>query len=545
LLRIGGIAVAVVAVLVTAFPVAASASESQTTGRLLVTLNARGARASVVDAIAARNGARVALPPVDEIRLAVLAPVEGQSTAALAARLRADSSVVSVRPERTVKLDYVPNDPAFSLPLAGAAPGTVQEWWGAGADLFNAWNLTTGSNATVAIIDTGIDATHPEFKGKIKHKVDFDRDAGHKGAGFDEVGHGTHVASLACAAPDNGFGIAGSGRGCKLLIAKTDLTEGSIASSIVWAVRHHADAINMSFGTASGSKSSSPEMRRAVRYAFKRDAVMVAAAADEPRLEQGDPANLLQPTGTGRKLNSSRNKGLTVTAATAANQRASFAGRGSQISLAAYGSYGSAIGSPGLLGAFPANTTEIERGSFRPPIAPCGCRVTINGDNRFAQIQGTSMAAPLVAGVVAMVRGLNPDLDNRAVIKLIKRTAQRRGGWNSDLGWGILDAGKALRAAANADARAPRSKIRTAKGSGPVKLTWAGADKGPRAVRVTGIAKYDVYRVLPDGTKTRVKRTTRQSATVSAAAGDGFYTVAIDGAGNKEKAPKNPDVVVK
>lgn len=543
MVRSGALAVAIAAA-VLAFSPGAQAAEPLT-GRLLVTLNSSDAT-HMAGAVAERNGARVTLPPVDEIRLAVLRPKGALSVATLAARLRRDPAVSSVRAERKLEVNYTPNDPAFSLALSGGSPGVVEQWWAGSLDLFSGWNVSIGSNATVAVIDTGIDANHPEFAGKIKRKVDYDREPGHGGAGTDEIGHGTHVASLACAAPDNGIGIAGSGFGCKLLVAKTDLSEGSVASSIIWAVRQHADAINMSFGTDSGTRAS-PEIRHAVRYAFEHDAVMIAAAADEPRSDQGDPANLLQPTGTGRILNSSRSRGLTVTAATAENKRAAFAGRGSQISLAASGTYGSAEGAPGLLGAWPANETTIERGSFQPPTPPCNCRATINGDNRYARIQGTSMAAPLVSGVVAMVRQLNPDLDNRAVIRLIKRTAKRSGGWTNDLGWGMLDSGKALRAARNSDVRAPRSRVKTVKDSGTkVKLTWVGYDSGPKGVRVSKVAKYDLYRLPANGAApVRVRRTKLEFATVTAAAGDGFYTVAIDGSGNREKAPRRPDVIVR
>lgn len=541
----GGLAATLVAVLLTVAPVVAQASDS-TTGRLLVTLKTSRAHTSAVNAVADRYGARVALPPVDEIRLAVLEPGNGESPAALAARLRTDPAVRSVRAEHRFKAHFVPNDAAFAAQVPGALPGTNEEWWAASAGLFEAWDIASGKGATVAVIDTGVDATHPEFKGRIKRKVDFDDNPHHKGAGYDEVGHGTHVASLACGRTNNGFGIAGAGRSCQLLIAKTDLTDGSVASSIIWAVRNHADAINMSFGTDAGSTARSPEIERAVRYAYKHKAVMVAAAADTPSVEQGDPANLLQPTGTGPKLGSNRNRGLTVTAATAANTRASFAGRGTQISMAAYGSYGAAVGSPGLLGAFPKKKTELERGSFAPPVASCGCRVSFNGDDRFARLQGTSMAAPIVAGVVALVRETNPDLSNRQVIKLMKSTARRTGGWNENTGWGVVDANAALLEARGIDATAPRSKVRTAKGKGKVKLTWGGTDKGPKGVIRTQIAGYDLYRVTSDGSVKRVaKSLTGDSKTVSAVVGEGFYTVAVDGAGNREKKPKSPDVLVR
>ena len=86
---------------------------------------------------------------------------------------------------------------------------------------------------------------------------------------------------------------------------------------------------------------------------------LVAAADDTPAEEQGYPSNLLQPTGTGGDLAAGR--GLTITAANFAGQRASFAGRGSQISLAAPGAF-EAGGPPGIFSSFPGNPTELEAG---------------------------------------------------------------------------------------------------------------------------------------------------------------------------------------
>ncbi|HWI22976.1 MAG TPA: S8 family serine peptidase [Baekduia sp.] len=533
-------------------PGVANAAELPKTGRLLVTLKQQPAaetepkaKAAVATAVVARSGARLALPTVPEIGLAVVKPAPGQSLAELARELRDDPAVETVRAERRFKLRYTPNDFALTSQLPGAPAGITEEWWALSTGFFDGWDQTRGPAATIAILDTGIDGTHPEFEGKIKRTVDLDRIKGHGGARTDEVGHGTHVASLACARGDNHYGIVGSGFNCKLLVAKTDLSEGSVAAAIVWAVKHHADAVNMSFGTDSG-EAASPEIKQAIEYANRRDVIMVAAAADEPRSDQGDPANLLQPTGTGRLMNSNKIRGLTVTAATAQDQRAPFAGRGSQISLAAYGSYGPGSESPGMLGAFPANETEIERGSFEPPgSAPCGCRAVLNGDNRFARMQGTSMAAPLVSGIVGSMRALNPDLTSRQVIRIVKKTARRSGGWSPELGWGILDAAKALSTTRNTDARAPRSKITFQKGKGKVRLAWNGKDSGPSRVRVSGVRYYDVYRYVPGGKPIRIKRTKRGYVTVDAAPGTGFYTVAVDNAGNREKAPSKPDLIIR
>ena len=397
------------------------------------------------------------------------------------------------------------------------------------------------------MIDTGADGGHPDLQGKIAEAIDNDAISGHGPATSDENGHGTHVSSLACGAGDNGGGIVGSGLDCRLIVIKSDLSDGSIARSIVQAADLGAGAINMSFGT-DGSSPAVRAISDAVNYAVGKDIVLVAAAADRAVEEQGDPANLLQPTGTGADITAGR--GLSVTAANFADGRASFAGRGSQISLAAYGSFADAGGPEGLLGAFPGNATELERGgSLLFGQTPCGCRTQVGGDNRYAYLQGTSMAAPIVAGAAALARTLNPDVRAADIIRVLKQTASRPAGsgWTPELGWGILNAGAALSAVAAIDRRAPTSKLR-----GPsrvrtprrVKLTWTGRDRTLPKLRSSGIARYDVFRSTNRKAYKRIKQTSKTSMSVRMVAGSRyrFYTVAVDRAGNREAVPSKPDL---
>ena len=261
-----------------------------------------------------------------------------------------------------------------------------------------------------------------------------------------------------------------------------------------------ADAINMSFGT-DGSSPSPQGLVDAINYAYQHNVVLVAAAADSPVQEQGDPANVLQPAGSARDI--SQGKGLSVTSANFSNQRSSFAGMGSEISVAAYGSFyddASQGGPPGIFSTFPGNSTTIEQGSVFPPQLPCvRCRTNFGGDQRYAYLMGTSMAAPQVAGVAALVRRLNPDLTAAEVIRVLKQTAARPAGagWSSDLGWGILDAGAAGDLARTIDAHRPVSRLsapHTTRHS-LITLTWKGSDPAPPGVVASGIASFEVYRI--------------------------------------------------
>jgi serine protease len=503
-------------------------------------------------AVAATAAARPAGYSVPQIRLVTLRPRPGRSLRALAARLRADRRVALVQVEHRARPRFDPNDPALTTPetAPGTAPGTPVEWWAARSGFPQAWGISTGAGATVAVIDTGAETSHPELADRVAGSVSFDPQSA--APTVDGVGHGTHVASLACGAGNNGIGLAGAGLRCQLLVIKTDFSDSSVAKAIVWAVDHGADAINMSFGTDPGPQPSQA-VRDAIDYAVGHNVVLAAAAADSAIAEQGYPADLLQPSGTGPNL--SVGKGLSVTAADAFDRRAAFAGEGTQISIAAYGTYdASGNGPPGIFGAFTSGPNELETGSIGlPPRPPCNCRTNFAGDPRYAYVQGTSMATPMVAATGALMHHLNPDLTSEEIVQVIKLTARRPAGtgWTSDLGWGILNAGAALTRAAALDRRAPRSRIRAPPSSTTSKRTitlrWTGSDPAPAGVRSSGISRFELWRSI-DGSKfgrLLTARGTSRHVTLRRGARYRFYTLAIDHAGNREAAPLGADVRVR
>src|SRR5215210_467922 len=484
-------------------PASAHAAAAQRTGRLLVTLESGtaapvpAAPTATARAVAAAAGAAPSGPVVPQIGLVTVRPRPGESARALARRLRADPRVRAVTPEHRGELRFQPNDPALAMPETAphTAPGTTVEWWAARSGFLQAWDISQGAGATVAVIDTGAEVAHPELAGRVAALQSFD--AARTPAGLDTIGHGTHVASLACAAGNNGVGLAGAGLGCRLLVVKSDFTDASVAASIVWAVDNGADAINMSFGTAPGAQASLPVVN-ALDYAIAHGVVLVAAAADDPIEDQGYPASALQPTGTGPDVTQGR--GLTVTAADFFDRRAQFAGRGSQISLAAYGTYegDNNNGPPGIFGAFTSALNALDIGAVGDR-RPCRCRVTFAADPRYAYLQGTSMAAPMVAAAAALIRHLNPDMGSQEIARLIKQTARRPPGtgWNPELGWGILDAGTALATARTLDRRPPASKIRVlARRMRRTALTlrWRGRDVPRAGVALSGLARYELWR---------------------------------------------------
>jgi subtilisin family serine protease len=540
----------VVVALAAAAPAHGRAAEP--TGRLLVSLTDPGAKArAAAPVVIARAAARRAGPSVPQIGLVTVRPAGGDgSLAGLARRLRADPAVRAVDVERRAVPRFVPDDPALSDPetAPGTPPGTVIQWWVQRTGLFEAWDTARGTNALVGVIDSGVDGTQPEIAPKVLDAIDADPTPGAPGALSDEAGHGTHVASLACAASGDGVGMAGAGLECGLLAVKTDFSDSSVAQAIVEATDRGAQVLNLSFGTDRG-RVPPTALVDALRYAAARNVVLVAAAADEDTEEQGDPANILQPTGTGPDLG--QNLGLSVTAATRSDQRASFAGRGSQISLAAYGAFERGTGPRGLFAAWPGNTTTFDEGSLSPFSPPCRCRTTYRGDNRYAYLQGTSMATAIVSGVAALIRDLNPDLPGSEVVRLLKETARRPegSGWDEDLGWGIVDARTAVEAASQIDRRPPVSTLRAPRRtrSGSFRLRWSGRDTAPSGVRASGVARYEVWRSLNGGRAKRIATTTKRSRRVRARRRGryAFYTVAIDRAGNRESVPRRPDATVR
>ncbi len=528
-------------------PIARGGTGAPSTGNVMVVLDRGAAIAaagrSSVRATAARLRARPAGRSVPEIGLITLRPPAGVPASALAATLAKLPGVASATLERRYVPRSLPNDPA--LRAADSASGVVQ-WALARENFPAAWDLSRGDGALVGIIDTGIDGSHPDLAAKIAGAVDQQDPSDARGnARTDEVGHGTNVASLACADTNNGIGMAGAGYNCRLLIEKSDFTDSSIAAAIVDAANRQVDALNMSFGPAQPTASPAPPSEvRALQYAAAHNVVLVAAAADSPGTEQGDPANVLQPAGTGPSL--SQGLGLDVTAADYSGGRASFAGQGNEISLAAFGAFkpddpgllGLGAPVPGIFGAFPGNQTDLDA-----PLNGCGCRTTFGGSDRYAYLQGTSMAAPQVTATAAMMRVLNPYATVVDVITTLKATAIRPSGtgWTGSLGWGILNAGGALDAVRRVDRLAPVSKLSAPSTARQRQfiLRWAGRDPSPGALIASGIAHYDVYARAGGGGARLIASTA--SHTLSFRGRPGFryvfFTVAVDRAGNRESRP--------
>jgi thermitase len=139
----------------------------------------------------------------------------------------------------------------------------------------SAWGITTGvASATIAVIDSGADSTHPDLSSKLAAGWNFVNGTSNTA---DDYGHGTAVAGVAAAATNNGIGIAGvSWNNMIMPLVALDSTGSASYSNIASAIHaadHWARIINISLGGASGSST----LQNAVNYAWGKGAVIFAA----------------------------------------------------------------------------------------------------------------------------------------------------------------------------------------------------------------------------------------------------------------------------
>jgi subtilisin family serine protease len=458
-----------------------------------------------------------------------------------------------VHPEYRARFRYAPNDPQLYAHDPNAPGADFAQWNVLLTTAETAWNLARGGGGEVAVIDSGIYGGHPDIAGRISGAINHCTEppllGGCEGTGTgDEVGHGTHVSGLACAATDNGYGIASIGFGCSIYSIKSDLSYTSIINSIYAAVAHRADAINMSFG---GGPASS-ELQAALDYAWASGAVPVAAGDNTPTPPPSNnyPAQYVQPEGSGPNIDSSR--GLVVTSAAHSGLRSSFAQKTSGVSVTAYGSATDATsgGQQGILSTWPPPTVDLD--SF-------GVRTSVGGDNRFAYLVGTSMATPQVAGLVALMRSAKPSIPAARIVKLIKLTANGCGRYGSSgLGWGIIRSDRALAAAAQRDIIAPSSRVRSAR-AGPVpgrarvavlrleRFDDRSETPCTKEIPSSGVKSIAVFASANGGPYRRIAKTRNKRIRFGAKPKRRyrFYSVAVDKAGNREAAPGQADAKVR
>jgi serine protease len=263
-----------------------------------------------------------------------------------------NQDVESIEPNYVYRKSVAPNDPQYS-----------KQWHLHNINAERAWEETRGRGVTVAIIDTGVSKVPDLAKTEFVAGYDFVND---KATADDDNGHGTHVAGTVAQSTNNNYGVAGIAYEAKIMPLKVLSGSGGgtisdIAEAIRFAADNKADIINMSLGGGGESQV----MKDAIDYAYNKGVVIIAAAGNENNNSASYPARYAHVIGVG--------------ATDAQGERAEFSNYGAGVDISAPGGgHGSKI--------------------WQETIDPDTNTPVISG------LEGTSMAAPHVAGVAALIK---------------------------------------------------------------------------------------------------------------------------------------------
>jgi hypothetical protein len=340
----------------------------------------------ITDLIVTYEGRIVNTVAIGGVAIAIVADVPLNYVSSFREEIQRRSLTRYIEPNIGFQVSFTPNDPLWSYQWA---PQKINADW--------AWNKTTGlSSILVALIDTGVDYTHEDLSTNYVPMgydwVNNDPDP------MDDHGHGTHCAGIIAATINNSVGIAGLAQ-VRIMAEKAFNTEGvgwedDIANAIIHAVNQGADILSNSWG----SPQDSYLIREAIRYAYDKGVLIVAAAGNDASSTEFYPAAYSEV--------------IAVTATDIDDYPAVFTNFGKWVEVAAPG--------VNVLSTF------------------------LN--NSYAFGTGTSMACPHVAGIAALVWSSFPDASRDWVRAQIRRTADDLGdvGFDVFYGYGRVNAEAAV-----------------------------------------------------------------------------------------------------
>lgn len=361
-----------------------------------------------------------ALPEID------LLVVEGEESAveSLGGTYAADS---------TYSLDLpVERDAPITAESASDEPLYPLQWDKQAQNVPEAHEITRGEETRVAVIDTGVAAGHPD----LQHAVNEDLSRDFTGDGYGAAGpyggyHGTHVAGIVAANDRNEVGTVGSAPGteivdCRVFSPNANASFADIVAAVVYSARIGCDAANLSLGSYPSSRTANGQfygkvLNRTMSYAKNRGTVVVASAGNDAADLQHDgelislpneAANVLSVSATGPLGFNDGEEGLDSPTYTPAN-------------YTNYGTNTVDLAAPG--GNY---DPDYPTGWYYDMVLNALAEPQFDADGNYlgatyshSWIAGTSMAAPQVAGAVALVRSRDPDLNANQVRKRLRNTA--------------------------------------------------------------------------------------------------------------------------
>lgn len=308
-------------------------------------------------------------------------------------------------------------------PTASADTGTGDQWHLRELGAARAWQYASGAGVTVAVVDSGVDRSHPDLAGRVLRGIDL-VDPTQDGT-VDPVGHGTTVAGLIAGQASSERGIVGLAPDAtilpvRVLDANNRYDDASIvATGVRWAVDHGASIINLSLGGV----NQSAQLAAAIGYALTHDVVVVACTGNQGKTQNTSgvwyPARQSGVVAVAGLAGLSDGNGMT--GGTAVTTRVDQGGAGG-------GSNGETLWSGSITGPETVLTA--------PAVNLLGAR-----PGGYWRVQGTSFAAPLVSASAALIRSRWPGLNAPSVINRLIRTARDLGsrGRDDQYGFGEVD----------------------------------------------------------------------------------------------------------
>ena len=357
-------------------------------------------------------------------------------TLAMVKALSRDPTVAVVTPNYLHELhaEFIPDDPEF-----------VKQWHYAQISAPEAWTLATGTGVIVAVIDSGVLLAHPDMAGRLVEGYDFVlRTPGGDDPGYNPVPpggstfHGTHVAGTIAAATDNGIGVAGVAFDARIMSLRVCNVNGCSGYAIEQALRYAAglsndsgvippqpaQVVNLSLGRQGGPALTQEQLL--YNQLRELDIFVVASAGNSSTSTVAYPA--------------AYSNVIAVSALDFAGNRAFYSNFGTWIDVAAPGGdLGRDLNGDGFPDGVLSTSADDRDGPPQP-------------NYRF--LQGTSMAAPHVAGVAALMRAAVPELRAQDIEHLLRNRVITDDlgppGRDDVYGWGLINAVKAVTEALNA-----------------------------------------------------------------------------------------------